>query len=78
MRAYTELERERWVVTTARKGVQVAPFSPTQVAEARAHEFEQAVTGLLVTAHQLGMTPAEIHAEIDRLLKTFPHRGSSG
>lgn len=78
MRAYSELEREGWVVTSARKGVLVAPFSPTRVEETRTREFEQAVTRLLVTAHQLGVPPAEIHAEIDRLLKDFPHHDSSG
>lgn len=78
MRAYSELEREGWVVTTTRKGVQVAPFSSTRVTEIRAHEFEQAVTRLLVTAHQLGVTPAEIHAEIDRLLRAFPYHSSGG
>lgn len=75
MRAYTELEREGWVVTSARKGVLVAPLSPTQITKTRAHEFEQAVTRLLMTAHQLGVAPAEIHAEIDRLLKNSPYPG---
>lgn len=76
VRAYSELEREGWVITSARRGVLIASPSPTQLAKARAHQFEQAVTQLLVTAHQLGVTPAQIHAEIDRLLYTFPHLGS--
>lgn len=78
MRAYSELERDGWVVTSARKGVLVAPLSPQQLVTVRAYAFEQAVTHLLVTAHQLGVTPAEIHAEIDRRLSTLPHLGSSG
>ena len=76
MRAYSELEREGWVVTTSRKGVQVASLSPARISETLAHEFEQAVTRLLETAHQLGVTPAEIHAEIDRLLRALPYHTS--
>lgn len=68
VRAYSELEREGWVVTSARRGVIVAPYSPMLAAKARARELERAVMQLLVTAHQLGVTPAELHAEIDRLL----------
>lgn len=69
VRAYSELEREGWVVTEARHGVIVAPYSPMLAAKARARELERAVTQLLVTAHQLGVTPAELHVEIDRLLR---------
>ena len=75
VRAYSELEHDGWVTTAARRGVIIASPSPTQVAKVRAQQFEQAVTNLLVTAHQLGITPAQIHAEIDRLLYTFPQRG---
>ena len=38
-------------------------------AKARARELERAVSQLLVTARQLGVTPAELPAEIDRLLR---------
>jgi DNA-binding transcriptional regulator YhcF (GntR family) len=76
VRAYSELEREGWVITSARRGVLIASPSPSQVAKAQAQQFEQAVTHLLVTAHQLGVTPAQIHAEIDRRLNAFPHLGS--
>ncbi len=69
VRAYSELEREGWVVTSARRGVIVAPRSPILAAKTRTYELERAVAQLLVTAHQLGVTPAELHAEIDRLLR---------
>jgi GntR family transcriptional regulator len=69
VRAYNELERDGWVGTSARRGVIVAPYSPMQAAKLRAQELERAVAQLLVTAHQLGVTPAELHAEIDRLLR---------
>ena len=69
VRAYSELEREGWVVTSARRGVIVAQRSPILAAKTRAYELERAVAQLLVTAHQLGITPAELHAEIDRLLR---------
>ena len=72
VRAYSELEHEGWVTTAARRGVIIASPSPTQIAKVRAQQFEQAVIQLLVTAHQLGVTPAQIHAEIDRLLNAFP------
>jgi hypothetical protein len=39
-----------------------------QAAKLRAQELERSVAQLLVTARQLGVTPAELHAEIDRLL----------
>ncbi len=65
-RAYSELEREGWVITVARRGVMVASPSPKQVAEVRARELERAVAQLLITAYQLGITPDELHAEIDR------------
>ena len=69
VRAYSELEREGWVVTSARRGVIVAQRSPILAAKTRAYELERAVAQLLVTAHQPGITPAELHEEIDRLLR---------
>ncbi len=66
VRAYGELEQEGWVASTARRGVQVIPPSPTMAAEARARAIERAVGQLLITAHQLGFTPAEVRAELER------------
>jgi GntR family transcriptional regulator len=78
LHAYRELEREGWVIASARGGVRVAFLLPSQVAQFRTHEFERAVRNLLLTAQQFGMTPAEIYAEIDRHLSSFPHLGSRG
>ena len=66
VRAYGELERNGWVVTSMRKGVMVAPRPPVVTAEERHQRLEQAVSELLVTAHQLDVSIEEIHAEIDR------------
>lgn len=65
-RGYGELERAGWVVTHARKGVTVAPKPPRLAPGDRRRELAQAVGQLLVTAHQLGLSAAELHAEIDR------------
>jgi GntR family transcriptional regulator len=71
MRTYTELEREGWVVISARKGVKVAPCPPLITEEERRSRLAPAVTQLLVTAHQLGVSAKELHAEIDRHLARF-------
>jgi DNA-binding transcriptional regulator YhcF (GntR family) len=52
----------------ARRGVTVAHPSPTQIAQVRAVTLEKAVVHLLETAHLLGITPTQLHAEIDRVL----------
>jgi len=66
VRAYNELERDGWVVSSARKGVMVAEHPPVMTAEERYYRLEQAVGQLLVTAHQLGIGASELHQEIDR------------
>jgi GntR family transcriptional regulator len=66
VRAYNELERDGWVVTSARKGIRVADHPPTFSEEERQSRLAGALNQLLVTAHQLGMSAAEVHAAIDR------------
>jgi GntR family transcriptional regulator len=66
VRAYGELERHGWVVTPVRKGVMVAPHPPILTEEQRQQRLEQAVSELLVTAHQLDVSAEKIHAEVDR------------
>lgn len=71
-RAYSELEREGWVVTAARRGVMVGSPSPNLMAEARARELERAVAQLLMTAHQLGISTDELYRELDRQTASSP------
>ncbi len=71
VRAYNELEQEGWVVTAARKGVQVADHLPAFSEQERREQLAPAVTQLLITAHQIGMSIAEVHAEIDRQQQQF-------
>lgn len=66
VRAYTELEHDGWVITAARKGVMVAEHPPVVSVDERRQRLRSAVTDLLVTTHQLGVSINEIHAEIDR------------
>jgi GntR family transcriptional regulator len=66
VRAYNELERDGWVVTSARKGIRVADHPPTFSEKERQSRLADALNQLLVTAHQLGMSAAEVHAAIDR------------
>lgn len=66
VRAYNELEREGWVVTSTRRHVSVAPHPPFRTQEDRKQKLTQAVSHLLVTARQLGFSAEEIHAEIDQ------------
>lgn len=66
VRAYTELEAAGWVVTSARRGVSVADRGTEVSEEDRRGEVRQAVTRLLLTVQHLGITVADLHAEIDR------------
>lgn len=66
VRAYSELERNGWVVTSKRKGVMVALHPPLLTAGERQHRLEQAVSELLIAAHPLDVSIEDIHAEIDR------------
>ena len=66
VRAYNELERGGWVVTSARRGVSVAAQPSIVTPEERQQQLEEAVANLLVKAHQLGIGAEELHAEIDR------------
>jgi DNA-binding transcriptional regulator YhcF (GntR family) len=66
VRAYSELERNGWVVTSMRKGVMVAPRPPMLTSRERQQRLEQAVSELLVSAYPLDVSAEDIHAEIDR------------
>lgn len=65
-RAYSELERDGWVVTSVRKGVSVASSPPTITKEERKQRLELAVAQLLVTTRQLAIGDEELYAEIER------------
>ncbi len=75
VRAYNELERDGWVVSSARKGVMVAEHPPLMSIEERGYRLEQAVGQLLMTAHQLGVGAFELHQEIDRQIYRNKERG---
>jgi GntR family transcriptional regulator len=66
VRAYAELEQDGWVTTSARKGVKVATRTTEIREEDRQSRLTSAVTELLVVAYQLGVSPEEVSAEIDR------------
>ena len=66
VRAYNELEREGWVVTSTRRSVSVAPHPPVGTQEGRRQKLEQAVTQFLVVVHQLGASAEEVQDEINR------------
>ncbi len=65
-RAYSELERDGWVVTSVRKGVSVASSPPTITKEERKQRLELAVAQLLITTRQLAISDEELYAEIER------------
>jgi GntR family transcriptional regulator len=69
VRAYNELERNGWVVTSKRKGVMVAPRPPILTTGERQQRLEQAVSELLIAAYPLDVSVEDIHAEIDRQWK---------
>lgn len=77
VRAYSELERNGWLVTVARKGVMVASRPPLLTIEERQQRLAQAVSTLLVTARQLDVSVADIHAEIDRQVNAAVIREAS-
>jgi len=70
VRAYNELEREGWVVTSARRGVMVAARPPVLTDEERARQLEGVVAHLLMTAYHLGVTTPELYMEINRQINT--------
>lgn len=64
VRAYSELERDGWVITAARRGVIVAEQSPMLSRDERTLKLQEAVSELLVVAHQIGASLDEIYAEL--------------
>src|SRR5579872_1511604 len=73
VRAYNELEREGWVVTSTRRSVSVASHPPIGTQEERRQKLEQAVTQFLVVVHQLGASAEEVREEIDRQSSSILH-----
>jgi GntR family transcriptional regulator len=70
VRAYRELERDGWVVTSARRGVLVAELPPPMSEQERRQRLEEAVTELLIVTRQLKLSPQEVYAEVERQLGT--------
>jgi GntR family transcriptional regulator len=68
VRAYNELERQGWVVASARRGVAVAEVPAAARRAERRREIERAVASLLVTAGRLGVAGSELRSELDRQL----------
>jgi GntR family transcriptional regulator len=66
VRAYNELERDGWIVTSVRKGIKIADHPPTFSEEERQSRLASVLNQVIVTAHQLGMSAAEVHAAVDR------------
>jgi DNA-binding transcriptional regulator YhcF (GntR family) len=65
IRAYDELERDGWVVRTARKNVAVVS-QPPQLREVGRDRLAHAVSDLLEVVRLLNASPEEVHGEIDR------------
>jgi DNA-binding transcriptional regulator YhcF (GntR family) len=68
VRAYNELERQGWVVASARRGFAVADVAGWVRQAERRQKIEQAVAQLLVTGRRLGVGGSELHAELERQL----------
>jgi DNA-binding transcriptional regulator YhcF (GntR family) len=68
VRAYNELERQGWVVASARRGVAVAEVPVAARRAERRREIEEAVSSLVVTARRLGVAGSELRRELDRQL----------
>jgi GntR family transcriptional regulator len=66
VRAYAELERQGWVVASARRGVAVANVSASVRHAERRREIAQAVAHLVATAKRLGVGAADLRAELER------------
>ncbi|GCE28418.1 GntR family transcriptional regulator [Dictyobacter alpinus] len=66
VRAYGELERNGWVVTSMRKGIMVAAHPPLISREERQQRLQQMVAELLVTARQLDLSVEDLHDELER------------
>ncbi|HEY4027945.1 MAG TPA: GntR family transcriptional regulator [Candidatus Dormibacteraeota bacterium] len=67
-RAYGELASEGWIIALPRRRVVVAVQPPRTTSEERTRQLTDAVSDLLVTAHELGAKSAELLAEIHRQL----------
>lgn len=68
VRAYKELEGDRWIVTSRRKRTIVASKPPGVNEEERRRRLEQVVAELLLFTHQLDVSSEQLHSEIDKQL----------
>ncbi len=66
VRAYDELEAEGWVTGSPRRGISVVERVMPMDEEERRGQVRQAVQRLLVSVQHLGVSVADLHAEIDR------------
>ncbi len=68
-RAYDELARAGWTRAEPRRGVRVAgaPLAPHAAAQQRS--LSEGVARLLLLATQLGLSGAEVRAEVERQLR---------
>ncbi len=66
VRAYGELERGGWIVSSQRRGFRVGPSVPVLSPADRMERLRGAVKQLLLVAQQLGATMVEVKDEIDR------------
>jgi DNA-binding transcriptional regulator YhcF (GntR family) len=78
VRAYTELERDGWVETSARKGVKVAARPPEITEEERQSRLTSAVDQLFVTVHQLGVSAEAVRTEVERHLEMLGQLEAGG
>lgn len=66
VRAYNELVQEKLIMTSARRGFTVAPYSVFSVGEERKRHLQQAVEQILHVTEQLQVSSEELFAEIER------------
>jgi GntR family transcriptional regulator len=75
-RSYNELEREGFVVISARRGVVVAESSVERKEEAKNRQLKQLVANFLASAKVLDVSIDEIYGEIQRQLEVPSHTTS--
>jgi GntR family transcriptional regulator len=67
-RAYDELQRDGWAHAEPRRGVRVSAGPLAPHAEARRRNLSEEVARLLLLAARLGVSGAEVRAEVERQL----------
>jgi GntR family transcriptional regulator len=72
VRAYNELEQERLVVISARRGVIVAESSSIQKEEEKKRQLKQLVADFLIGVKQLGVSLDDVYGEMQRQAELPP------